>query len=149
MIIMSLNFSVSTLMKKDVINIFDSMAGSTSVKPGCKKVNLYSDINNDDDVLLILEWNSHKEMEKHIRSEEFRKIMVLMDLSNEAPIIRFNTVSSTMGFELVEKIGFLYQILFVGCKSSVIILRKRIQTVHLLSCILRDSGIRQAKVFFK
>ena len=104
MIIMSLNFSVSTLMKKDVINIFDSLAGSISVKPGCKKVNLYSNINNDDDFLLILEWNSQGEMEKHIRSEDFRKIMVLMDLSNEAPIIRFNTVSSTMGFELIEKI---------------------------------------------
>ena len=104
MIIMSLNFSVPTLMKKDVINIFDSLAGSTSVKPGCKKINLYSDINNDDDFLLVLEWNTQGEMEKHIGSEEFRKIMVLMDLSNEPPLIRFNTVSSTMGFELVEKI---------------------------------------------
>ena len=104
MIIMSLDFSVSTLKKKDVINIFDSLAGSVSVKPGCNKIKLYSDINNDDDFLLIFEWKSRREMEKYIRSDEFRKIMGLMDLSSEAPIIRFNTVSSTIGFELVEKI---------------------------------------------
>ena len=104
MIILSLNFNVSPLMKRDVINIFDSLAGSILAKAGCNKLNLYSDINNDDDFLLIEEWDSRKKMEKHIKSEEFRKIMALMDLSNEAPIIRFNTVSSTMGFELVEKI---------------------------------------------
>ena len=67
MIIMSLDFKVSPLMKRDVINIFDSLVGSILAKPGCKKVNLYSDINNDDDFLLILEWNSQREMEKHAR----------------------------------------------------------------------------------
>ena len=43
-------------------------------------------------------------LEKHIRSEEFRKILALMDMASESPEIFFYTVSSSEGFELIEKV---------------------------------------------
>jgi len=60
-------------------------------------------VNNDDDLILIEEWDSMEEAEQHIRSEEFRKIMAIMDMAVEPPEISFHTISSTMGFEFVEK----------------------------------------------
>jgi hypothetical protein len=44
------------------------------------------------------------ELERHIASDEFRKIMAMIDMAVELPEISFHTVSSTIGFELVEKI---------------------------------------------
>lgn len=104
MIVFILSLKVTPTDRKDVANIFNTIAGSTSVKPGCKKVQLYSDINYDDNILLIEEWLSKAELERHIRSDDFRKIMAIMDMAIEPPEISFNTVSSTMGFEFVEKI---------------------------------------------
>jgi quinol monooxygenase YgiN len=104
MIILVLKLKVSPADRKDLISIFDTVAGSTSVKPGCKMVKLESDVHDDDDLFLIEEWESMSELERHIASDEFRKIMAMIDMAVELPEISFHTVSSTMGFELVEKI---------------------------------------------
>ena len=104
MIIFILKLKVSPSDRKNVISIFNTIAGSTSVKPGCKMVTLQSNVDNDDDLILIEEWDSVDEIEQHISSNEFRKIMAIMDMAIEQPEIFFHTVSTTMGFELVEKI---------------------------------------------
>jgi quinol monooxygenase YgiN len=104
MIVLILTLKVSPSDRKDVVSIFNTIAGSTSVKPGCKKVKLYSDIDDDDELLLIEEWDAMPGLERHIGSDDFRKIMAIMDMAIEPPDISFNTVTSIKGFELVEKI---------------------------------------------
>ena len=104
MIILVLKLKVSPSDRKDVIGIFDTVSGSTSVKPGCKMVKLESDVHDDDDLILIEEWEAMPDLERHIASDEFRKIMAIMDMAVEPPEISFHSVSSTMGFEIVEKI---------------------------------------------
>ena len=56
------------------------------------------------ELFLIEEWEAMAELERHIASDEFRKIMAIMDMAVEPPEISFHSVSSTFGFELVEKI---------------------------------------------
>ena len=104
MIVLILTLKVSPSDRKDVVSIFDTIAGSTSVKPGCKKVRLYFDVDNGDELLLIEEWEALSDLERHVASDEFMKIMAIMDMAVEPPEISFNTVSSIEGFELVEKI---------------------------------------------
>ena len=104
MILLTLILSVSPTDRKNAVSIFETMAGSTSVKPGCKRVMLCSDVNNYDDLILIEEWDSMEEAERHIRSDEFRKVMAITDMAVEPPEISFHTISSTTGFEFVEKI---------------------------------------------
>ncbi|MFC1494315.1 putative quinol monooxygenase [Thermodesulfobacteriota bacterium] len=104
MIIFIVKLIVSPTDRKNAINVFDAVSGSTSVKPGCKMVELQSDVHNDDNLILIEKWDSMAELEKHISSDEFRKIMAIMEMAVEQPEVFFHTVSSTMGFELVKKI---------------------------------------------
>ena len=72
MIILVLKLKVSPSDRKNVISIFDTIAGSTSVKPGCKMVKLESDVHDDDDLFLIEEWETMSELERYIASDEFR-----------------------------------------------------------------------------
>ena len=104
MVILTLSLGVSPADRKNAIGIFETIAGSISVKPGCKRAILCSDVNNDDDLVLIEEWDSMEEIENHIGSDEFRKIMAIMDMAVKPPEISFHSVSSTTGFELVEKV---------------------------------------------
>lgn len=104
MILFKLHLKVSPAKKEEVISIFDSLVGPISVQPGCIRINLYSDIKQNDDFVLLEEWTSRDEIVKHIRSAEFLKILAIMDLASESPEIFFNTVTSIEGFELIEKI---------------------------------------------
>ena len=93
------------LLNSSVAKIFcGAWSRFISVKPSCKKVRLYSDVDNDDDLVLIEEWEAMPDLERHVASDEFRKVMAIMDMAIEPPDISFHMVSSIKGFELVEKI---------------------------------------------
>ena len=102
MIIMTLRLTVPPERTADVVQVIRSMVGPISVVPGCKHFNLYSDTSNDDALMLVQEWEFEEALEEHIRSDEFRKILAVMELASYAPEITFNAVSNRKGFELVE-----------------------------------------------
>jgi len=106
-VIMTLRLTVPPEKTAEAIEIIKSMAGPISAEPDCKHVSLYSDINNDDALMLVEEWGSRKALHEHIQSDDFRIILEVMELSSRAPEICFNTVSERAGFELVEDLRSL------------------------------------------
>jgi quinol monooxygenase YgiN len=105
MIISTLSIKVPSSKKKEIINTFDYFVGPVSVQPGCLSVKLYSEVNTNNGKLLLVEiWNSQTNLNRHIRSDEFRKILAIMDIAKEHPEIKFHTISSTEGFDLVERL---------------------------------------------
>jgi hypothetical protein len=53
---------------------------------------------------LLSAWESRESLQKHIRSNDFQKILDIIDLAKEPPEIKFRTVSSIKGFELVKEL---------------------------------------------
>ncbi len=105
MIIITLSIKVPSSKKEDIINTFDSFVGPVSVQPGCLSVKLYSEVNNNNEKLLLMEiWNSRTDLDRYVRSDEFRKILAMLDMADEQPEITFHTISSTEGFGLVERL---------------------------------------------
>jgi quinol monooxygenase YgiN len=104
LIIVSLHLKVPSAKRSEVIDIIDSYVGPVSVQPGCAGMKLFAGISNDNDLILISEWNSLTELERHILSDDFIKILTVMDLAYEQPEITFHEVSSTFGFEFVERL---------------------------------------------
>ena len=103
MIMLILRVNVPPQRRADAIETIKSMTGPTEVSPGCESCTLCSDVDNDDELILLEEWSSQESIEKHIRSDEFRKVLAVMDMANEQPKIAFVTASSTAGMELVEQ----------------------------------------------
>lgn len=54
-------------------------------------------------MLLVEEWSSREEYEHHIKSDTFRIILSLIDLSAEAQLIKLNTISKTEGLEVIKE----------------------------------------------
>ena len=107
MIIMTLRFTVPPERIADVIAIISSIKEPICIEPGCSHFSLYNDINNidnDNALMLVGEWESQDALEEVIRMEDFSKILVAIELARRAPEISFNTVSDRVGFELIEKL---------------------------------------------
>jgi quinol monooxygenase YgiN len=103
-VIVTLDVSVIPERRTELMDLFASYAGPASAQPGCLAVRLYSPPASSVDFLLLEEWNSAESLEKHVQSDDFRKVLAIMDLAGEPPELRFNTISSVDGFELVEKL---------------------------------------------
>jgi quinol monooxygenase YgiN len=104
MLIVTLRLSVPLPMSSQVVDLFESYRGPVSVRAGCGSVQLYSHFTNRGEFMLIEEWGSPEALHNHIRSEDFRKVLALMDLAVEAPQLRFHRVSSRKGFDLVREL---------------------------------------------
>lgn len=104
MIIMTLRFTVPPEKIADVIAIINSIKEPICVEPGCNHFSLYNDINNDNALMLVGEWESQETLEEVINMEDFSRIFVVLELASRTPEISFDTVSDRVGFELIEKL---------------------------------------------
>jgi len=55
--------------------------------------------------LIVLEefWRDEEALEGHIRSDEYHKVLLVVELAVEPPEIRFDPISHSTGFETIEK----------------------------------------------
>jgi len=104
MIIFSLRITVSPAKSNEVLDTLRLLAGPTSVEAGCIRFGFYEDLSNENTFLLMEEWESEKDLDRHIRSEDFRKILAVMDTAVERPEIKFVKVLNTAGMELIKEL---------------------------------------------
>ena len=104
MITASLKINVPAEKHKDALQTVRSILGWTRAQPGCLSMVFYQDTNAPDTMMLFEEWEDWGSLESHIRSDSYRSILELMELSSEQPEIKFNTISSTKGIEAIEKL---------------------------------------------
>jgi quinol monooxygenase YgiN len=74
------------------------------VERGCLGYHLYEDTENRNTFVLMEEWATQEDLERHISRDSQRKLLSLMDLLSEEPVVRYNTVSQIMGMDLIETV---------------------------------------------
>ena len=83
--------------------ILRSMADQCSDNPGCLSCHIYGDL-QESNVLMIEEtWRTEEEMDLRIRSDEYLNLLLVLEMALKQPEIRFDTISSSAGFETIEK----------------------------------------------
>ena len=89
--------------REEIIEVFNALLEPLRVHPGLLRAGLYTEI-DDTRLLLMEEWNARDNLTRHIQSNDFKKVLAVMDMALEQPVIQFDTISSREGFELVENL---------------------------------------------
>ena len=88
-------------------DLLETMRGSLEpvrVERGCLSYRLYEDVEDRNAFVLLEEWETQQDLESHIRKDNQRRLLALVDLLSEQPEWRFNTVSHTAGMDLIENV---------------------------------------------
>ena len=93
---------VPTSKREEVVRTLRSMLGPTEVEPGCLSCRFYQDIQDESVLNYVEEWRSKEDLLRHLRSEQYRKLLAVVDTSQEEPEIRFDTISQTEGIEAIR-----------------------------------------------
>ncbi len=88
--------------RQDVLDILASVEGPTRLKPGCLGCAVYEQHGDDRAILYLEQWRSQNDLQRHIQSALYLRVLSAMELAREAPEIGFHEVSQTMGMELIE-----------------------------------------------
>jgi quinol monooxygenase YgiN len=69
----------------------------------CHSCHIYEDL-QEENVLMFKEvWMTDEGLDLHIRSNEYRNLLLVLEMSLKQPEIRFDTISKSTGIETIEK----------------------------------------------
>ena len=104
MILSTLRMIVRPERRRDLLETMRGMLEPSRVERGCLSYRLYEDVENRDAFILLEEWETQADLERHISKDSELQLLSLMDFLIEKPELRFNTVLHTAGMDLIEDV---------------------------------------------
>ena len=101
MVISTLRILTAPRNRAEVLRTLTAQLGSTRVQPGCRKCDLYQDVENPEAIILVEEWESQGGLSLRLRSEDYRAVLAAIELSKDRHEICFDTVIRRGGLEVV------------------------------------------------
>ena len=104
MIIECVRIEVRAGKREEARRTLSAWAGPTEVEPGCISCRILQESTEPFAFCCELRWKSHDDLVRHLRSERYKALLVLIDQGVGPPVIEFHRVTETEGFDLVERV---------------------------------------------
>jgi quinol monooxygenase YgiN len=103
MIQSTIRMTIPPQKSSEVLTIIKSVAELSRDDPGCLSCHIYEDLQEENVLMLEQVWRSEKDLNLHLRTDEYRNLIMVLELAIKQPEIRFDTISSSAGIEIIEK----------------------------------------------
>ena len=90
--------------QEEGLNILQSVAQRSRAETGSISCSVYQDTENDHAIIYEEVWRGEEELHLHLSREEYQKVLLVMEMSCKPPEIRFNTIKSSKGVEVIERV---------------------------------------------
>lgn len=98
--------SIKTSLEKyeELRKALSSFCGPTEAESGCRSCRLYQDVSDTSVLRVETRWKTEGDMLRHIRSDTYKRFLLLLELGSERPTIEFYTVSESRGLDLIWEV---------------------------------------------
>lgn len=103
MIIATIRIAADSENIDKIIEILSSVKGQVAGKSGCISCLILQEVNNGNLISYEELWENQAQLNKHIYSNLYKKILVAIDMSSQPPVVKFSTISSVTGMELLRE----------------------------------------------
>lgn len=102
MILATIRMNIPAKKRDDALKILRPIAEQCRDNPGCLSCHIYEDL-KEYEVLMFEEiWMTEENLEFHIRSDEYLRLLLVLEMALKQPEIRFHTISRSTGIETIE-----------------------------------------------
>jgi len=103
MVLATIRMTTSAKKFGEALRILRSVAEVSKVQTGCLSSRVYRNEQEDNVLLFEQLWSNEADLERHLRSNEYQKVLVVLEMAIKQPEIRFDTILSSAGIEIIEK----------------------------------------------
>jgi quinol monooxygenase YgiN len=89
---------------KDVLEILKSLQESLNRKQDCMGCEIYKSLGEEGWILYLEKWLTKESMFRHIQSDLYRRVLAVMELTQESPQLSFQELANVKGIELVMEL---------------------------------------------
>ena len=87
----------------EALQILCSMIERIRAESGCISCSVHQDTENENLVVFEEKWRSDGDLQRHLRSEGYQRVLLVMEMAERSPDIRFYTITHSSGVETIEK----------------------------------------------
>ena len=102
MIVVRIAMNVLPEKQKELVQTILSMIGPMEKEAGCLSYALFCNVQDKNLLNLLEEWQSRKDLDRHLKSEMFSVLLGTKSLLCDRPQIQIHTVSHSEGMESVN-----------------------------------------------
>ena len=102
MIIEFMSITVSPAEGRRFGDALESIVGSVLVQPGCLGCRILKSWPTEKVFHLLARWENEKDLIRHVQSDIYKRLLLLMELSAAPPVLEFFSVLEIRGLDLVE-----------------------------------------------
>lgn len=88
----------------EAVQLLLSAAGCTEAKPGCRECLISRDATHEGLVHYREQWNSESAFKEHLKSDEFMRVLVAMDLCSEEPAVVVGNLTGRRGIAWLREL---------------------------------------------
>jgi len=103
MVLATIRMLFSAKKVGEALRILRSMAEQSRVQPGCLSSCVYRNEQEDNVLLFEQQWSTEADLERYLRSDDYRQVLMVLEMAMRQPEIRFDTILSSTGIETIEK----------------------------------------------
>jgi quinol monooxygenase YgiN len=103
MVLATIRMMFSSKRVGEALRILRSMAEQSRVQPGCLSSQVYRNGQEDNVLMFEQQWSNEADLERYLRSDDYQKVLLLLEMAMKEPEIRFDTILSSKGIETIEK----------------------------------------------
>lgn len=101
MILLTTGITVAGKQRDEVVRMLRTYAGAASTQRGCLATRLVRDVDNRNAITWIEEWEDEAELRRHVRSDAFRTLLAVMDMSMTTPDVRVHATTTDEGMNWI------------------------------------------------
>jgi len=98
----SIRMRIPLNKQSEVLEILKSVCEEIRFDPNCAYTRLYRDANEVEIVMLEELWADDQELNRHLQSNSYRRILLAIEMADTPPEIRFDRISGSSGFETIK-----------------------------------------------
>jgi len=99
MILVIIRMKVLSAKRMELSQTIGSLIGSIRTEKGCKRCDFCQSMEDENELCLLEEWDTQKNLMSHLRSGRFRILRGAMNLLKEPYEMMFHTVFHPVGME--------------------------------------------------
>ena len=102
MIIELMSISAAYAREDQLGDALESLVGPIQVQPGCLECRVFTSRSMEKGFGMLARWETHKDLVRHLQSDVYKKLLLLMELGTTPPVLEFFNVLEIRGLDLVE-----------------------------------------------
>jgi quinol monooxygenase YgiN len=89
--------------RAEALEILNLVAERCRAIRGCLTCRIYHDEQVEAVFMLEEMWETQGDLDRHLRSNDYRNVLLVTEMAVEPPEIKFQTISHSAGIEIIEK----------------------------------------------